>query len=64
MARLILASIAIPLACCTPMEGDGFFNTGRPSKPVVCETVSPMKIECRTVKYGKKNIRRDPEKDH
>ena len=38
--------------CGGTIEGGGFYNSGRPSVPVVCEEITPIRIECRTIKNG------------
>jgi len=50
MLGVILVGFAV-LAGCNPAkyEGDGFYNSGKPSRPVKCIEVRPRYTECRTV---------------
>lgn len=49
MRALTIAIITALLAACTPMEGDGFFNSGKPAKPAKCTEIRKGYVECRTI---------------
>ena len=44
---LLLWGAALLTGCA--VEGDGFTNTGRPVKPVVCKEVHPGYMRCKNV---------------
>lgn len=49
MRVLAIAIIASLLTACTPMEGDGFFNSGKPAKPAKCVTIREGFVKCQTI---------------
>ena len=46
MIRLALMLALMAVAGCAAMEGDGFYNSGKPHAPARCVEASPNLIRC------------------